>query len=77
MSVDSRVRVQLGPSPVDHEKNTNRLNRWFRFIQIKRENMSNFSHSILSSNGFHLCYYTLIILLSKRDTLYNDHALKP
>jgi len=30
--VDSRVRVQLGPSPVNHEKNTNRLNKWFRFI---------------------------------------------
>ena len=32
MMVDSRVRVQLGPSPVNHEKNTNRLNKWFRFI---------------------------------------------
>jgi len=30
--VNSRVRVQLGPSPVNHEKNTNRLNKWFRFI---------------------------------------------
>jgi len=30
--VDSRVRVQLSPSPVNHEKNTNRLNKWFRFI---------------------------------------------
>ena len=30
--VDSRMRVQLGPSPVNHEKNTNRLNKWFRFI---------------------------------------------
>jgi len=29
---DSRVRVQLGPSPVNYEKNTNRLNKWFRFI---------------------------------------------
>ena len=31
-AVDSRVRVQLGPSPVNHEKNTNELNKWFRFI---------------------------------------------
>jgi len=30
--VDSRVRVQLGPSLVNHEKNTKRLNKWFRFI---------------------------------------------
>jgi len=30
--VDSKVRVQLGPSPVNHEKNINRLNKWFRFI---------------------------------------------
>jgi len=37
--VDSRVRVQLGPLPVNHEKNTNRLNKWFRFIKIKRGNM--------------------------------------
>jgi len=39
IKVDSRVRVQLGPSPVNHEKNTNRLNKWFRFIKIKRGNM--------------------------------------
>jgi len=32
LRVNSRVRVQLGPSPVNHEKNTNRLNKWFRFI---------------------------------------------
>jgi hypothetical protein len=53
--VDSRVRVQLSPSPVDHEKNTVGLNTWFRFIQIKCRNIYNYSHSILSCNGFTQC----------------------
>ena len=46
--VDSRVRVQLSPSPMDHKKNTNRLDRWSKFIQIKGGNIYNYSHSILS-----------------------------
>ena len=60
--MDSKVRVQLGPSPVDHEKNTDGWNRWYRFIQIKRENVCNFSHLILSSSDFHLSH--LIIMHS-------------
>ena len=55
-TVDSRMRVQLSLSPVDHEKNTVRLNIWFRFIPIKSGNIYNYSHLILSWNGFTLCY---------------------
>jgi len=33
--VDSRVRVQLGPSPMNHEKNTNRLNKWSDLFKLK------------------------------------------
>lgn len=53
--MDSRVRIQLSPSLMDHKKNTVELNTCFRFIQIKNRNIYNYSHSILSFNGFPQC----------------------
>jgi len=46
--VDSRVRDQLSPSPVDHEKITVRFNEWTRFVRNKNENICTFPHTILS-----------------------------
>jgi hypothetical protein len=44
--VDSRVRDQLSPSPVDQNLNVIRLNQWFRFIKNKNENIHKMSHTI-------------------------------
>lgn len=58
--MDSRVRDQLSPSPVDQNINVIRLNQWFRFIKNKNENIHNMSHTIFSQNfeprnGFSFC----------------------
>jgi len=44
--VDSTVRVQLSPSPVDHEANTVGFDQGTRFIQNKYESIYTFSHTI-------------------------------
>jgi hypothetical protein len=45
--VDSRVRVQLSPSPVDHEKYAIRFNQRFTFAKNKMKKIYTFSHTIL------------------------------
>jgi hypothetical protein len=44
--VDSRVRVQLSPSPVDHEKYTIRFNQRFIFVKNKKKKIYTFPHTI-------------------------------
>jgi len=46
--VDSRVRVQLSPSPVKHQKNIIKLNQWSRLFKSKIENIYFFPHTTLS-----------------------------
>ena len=58
------MKVQLSLSQVDYEKNTVKLNIWFKFIQIKNENIYNYSHSILSFNGYTIPYVTRFFLLT-------------